>query len=1223
MFHHIHVHTEYSALDGMSKMDEYVKLLSQRGYTKAVMTDHGNINGAINLCKACDENKMQAIIGCEFYVADNLHVHDDTRYHLIAIAKNKQGYENLCRLCTIANTQGYYYKPRIDMDTFIKHKEGLIVTSACTNGLISKPFLKGNADKGLRNLATLKQEFGDDFYLEIIPIDFDDQRHTNHMLLDYAERFKIKLVASNDSHYLKPEDFEYQEMLLCIGDKKKMTDNSRFRFTVKSLFMATEDEMYSMFKQWHPLLAADKVKEAIDNTEELVNKCEPYKLKGYNIFPKVAWLKAEFQTTEDRLKYLVETGMKEMSFSGKTEYEERLSEEMGQITGKGFTDYFLLVFDMLQWARSKGILVGPGRGSSAGSLVCYLLKITNVDPIVHGTMFFRFIDPNRNDLPDIDIDFEDYRREEVKEYLRELYGRENVASIGTFGKLKGKLVVKDLCRIYDVPSYEVANVTKYILERYSADARASFTVEDAFNQFDVCRKFKEKYPKIVEAAARLEGQVKQYGVSAAGVVVSDQPLVTSCPVEARGKNKELCVGYDWRNVAHYLGLLKMDILGLNFLTIINKTVAMVKETRGETIDLLNLDLHDKEVYKEIAEEPCTGIFQFETAVMNKIAKAIHIDNFDELTACNALVRPGPFRSGSTQSYVQKKQGKAEIKYYNHIHEDITKETKGELLYQEQVMNLVRLMGKFNWEDTNIIRRCMSKSEGVEKMKKYEELFVEGSKQNGIEEREARKVWQETSYYGAWSFNKSHAVAYSMISYWCAWLKKYYTTEYLLNFINYNTTESRIFEGVVEFKHLGFELSAPRLQYSNEKMIVDKAAGKRVYIGLQSVKGLGEKAVAELVRCKDAESLDAWVELVNKRCIHSGIRKLLVNIGYFEKFGTIPEISEYFKIELDEDDPQTPEDWLYDRCSILFCDNLLKRYEEFMAAHIHPETSWNTLSNIDAGDESETKGEVVLVKGVMNKINLKHKDYSGTKGKGEQDFGRKDIDAGAEGRYCVSDFFDGTGYLRISFHPEVYRKYEKEIWASKSNAPVIIKGTIGPDRIYVKEFINIKQWQMGNGNAFTDKLKTGILSQEQIAVKIDEIRKDFHQFFHIEVESVREITTKTNKRMAFASFAYQGEVKLEVVIWPDALQRFKTMLVVGKQLWVQFSKIDKENKFFIDTIGGRISEEKPIAAKKKEHIGEVKKVYETEEAKKVLDNAYAGVPKPRSDFFAEFVSIGGE
>lgn len=1165
MFHHLHVHTEYSALDGICKISEYTAFLKGAGYSAAIMTDHGNINGAINFMSACSENGLKAIIGCEFYVAANYKDKEKERNHITILAKNRIGYQNLCKLCSIASLDGFYYKPRIDLNLLCENSEGLIVLSGCTSGILSKPFLEGKRDQMFANLKILKETFGDDFYLEIMPIDFEPQAKLNKELLKISKTYKIKLVATNDAHYIYEKDAKFQEMILCIGDKKLMSDPTRFQLSVKTLYLASQSEMEKMFKQFHPDIPQTTIKAALQETSSIVDKCEAYTLKGANIMPKVN-LKGKYKTSEDHLRALVKSGMIEKGFDKKKEYTARLKEEMLQITEKGYTDYFLLVRDLIAWARSKDILVGPGRGSSAGSLVCYLLGITGIDPIVHGTLFFRFIDPNRSDLPDIDIDFEDYRRQEVKDYLVKKYGRENIADIGTFGKLKGKLVLTDLCRIYGVPAWESNEVKKYILERSSADARASFTIEDAFSQFDVCKKFKAKYPHIVEAAAKLEGQIKQFGISAAGVLITDKPVTNYCPMDARGADKTPCSGYDYRNIG-YMGLLKMDVLGINFLTIINKTLHTIKEKHKKNIDLFSLNLHDTAIYKMIAEKECVGIFQFETPVMNKIAKEIHIDNFDELTACNALVRPGPFRSGSTGAYVKKKQGKQEIKYLHPILKKITEETLGELLYQEQVMLMVREIGGFDWKDTNIIRKAMSKSEGVEVMQKYESQFIKGACEKGFSDETAKRIWKETSFYGAWSFNKSHAVAYSVISYWCAWLKYYYKNEYMLNFINYSTNEHRVFAAVREFKASGYSLTSPKADCPSEKMVIVK--GKEVHIGLTHVKGFGEKVIEDLLRVK-AKNLKEWTAGITKKVINSRIKKILVNIGYFdcwEKSKT--KLDKYFNLTYDkEKEPIEKIEWEYERCSIIYCDNLLKQYEDFLKDKFHKDLQWDLLENIDAGEESEQKGNIVLVKGVMDKINLKNKEYSGTKGKGEQDYGRIDIEAGSSQRYCVSDFFDGTGYLRISFYPEVYKRYEKEIWAAKKTTPVIIRGTVGPDRIYVKDFINITQWKRSGSTdqAFADKLKGGIRNQLQIEELIKEMVKNIDKPYPVKIETLREHNAK-NGIMAFASVSFD-DVKVELVIWAQAYNRWKPLLQAGKDVSIRFSSY-KEGKFYLDQQTGKV------------------------------------------------------
>lgn len=1153
MFYHLHVHSEYSALDGMCKIDKYVPYLKKQGNNAAVITDHGNINGAINFYKACEKENIKPIIGCEFYVAKNMAINDKERMHLTVIAYSKEGYKNLCELTSKASLEGFYFKPRIDLSLLGKHQKGLIILSGCIAGIINKPFLENDSDLMFSNLKFMIENFKGNFYFEIMPIDLKEQIKANLNLLFLSEKYNIPLVATNDVHYLHKGDSKFQEMILCISDKKKMLDDTRFKFNVDTLYFANEKEMIGMFKKNHSKFPIETIKSAIWRTEEIANKCEEYTLKGYNVFPKVDFLKGKYQTSEDRLIFLINASMRKKGFHKSKKYKDRLKEEMGQILGKGFTDYFLLVVDIIEWAKSKKIFVGPGRGSSAGSLVCYLLGITNVDPLIYNTLFFRFIDPNRNDLPDIDIDFQDDRRQEVKNYIVDRYGRENVSEIGTFGKLKGKLVLKDLCRIFNIPLWEINQITPYIMDKNIFDEGISCTVEEAFTKFDLCKKFRNKYPHIIEAAIKLEGQVKQYGISAAGVLIANKPVTNYCPIEARGKNKSPCTGYDHRNIG-YMGLLKLDILGLNFLTVINHTLSDLKKNKIN-INLFSLIPNDKKIFKNIAEKPCVGIFQFETPSMDKLAKSIHIDTFDEMIACNALVRPGPFRSGSTASYVDKKQKKKPIVFLNKIYKDITEETKGELLYQEQIMLLVRKIGCFDWQDTNNIRKHMSKSEGSEKMLEYEKKFIRGAKKNNIEEKDAKRIWKEISFYGAWSFNKSHSVAYTMISYWCAWLKYYYPDEYMLNFINYNTNQNRIFEGVRELKNIGYTFLPPRIDSASLLMKLGKK--KTIYIGLKDVKGMGEKVISELEKAAPSKTLKSWVDKINKRIVHKGIIKILINIGFFEKWGNISDLIKYFNIEYKFDESNQPQDWLYDTCSILYCDNILKRYEIFLNNNINKDIKWDEVNNIDASDESEAKGRWVLLKGIMQGINLKNKE-SKKIGTGSQ-----------EERYCVSDFFDGTGYLRISFYPESYAKYEKEIWESKSSSPVILRGIIGPDRIYVKEFINIKNW-INNSNydtTFAKKLKEGIKSQKEIEAAIQNIIKNIGNSYPVKIERIREYQAK-NGLMAFSTFSIDEDIKLEIVIWSKAFARNKSFFKIGEKLNVRFSYF-KEGKFYLDGIYSKI------------------------------------------------------
>lgn len=1128
------------------------------------MTDHGNINGAMNFLEQCEQNKIKAIIGCEMYVAKNMFDKDRDNQHIILLAKNRQGYSNLCKLVSESNLYGKYYKPRVDYECIKKYHKDLICLTACTSGILSKPFLIDDEQTMYNNLAKYRELFGEDFYLEIMPLNMEIQTKINRKMLELGNRFSIKVVATNDCHYPHRGDNIYQEMLLCIGDKKKMTDPTRFKFDVDTLFLCSREQMIEMFQK-HNQLSLPEVESAVDMSEEIVAKCESYSLRGYNISPKVEFLKGECATTQDKFLALLEEGMLSKGFTDKDNYRARLQEEVSQITDKGFIDYFLLVWDLIKWARSVGILVGPARGSSAGSLVCYLLDITKVDPIVHETLFYRFIDPNRNDLPDIDIDFQDDRRDEVRQYLITKYGENNVAKIGTFGKLKGKLILKDLGRIYNVPPEELNVVTKYIVERSSADSRASFTVEDTFLQFEQCKKFAEKYPHIVDAAKRMEGQIKQYGITAAGILITDKDISDYCPIEIRGKEKIQCIGYDWRNVG-YMGLLKIDVLGLNFLTVINKTLEMLK-AKGITVNLETIDLDIPEVYNMFNTEKCTGIFQFETFIMNKMVKEIQVDNFKELTAINALVRPGPFRSGSTGNYIAKKRGKKQITYIHPLIKKITQDTKGEILYQEQVMNLVREIGNFDWKDTNFIRKTMAKNQGQESMLRFKQKFIEGAVSNGMTEEQAAKVWDETSYHGAWSFNLSHSVSYSMLSYWCAWLKYFYRDEYLTCFINHTSDDKRKILGLRDLIESGYKLLPPKIEHCSDIITVE---GKNIYLGLSSVKGMGEMVIKELLKTKGVQSINDFNDAISKRIVNSKIKKILINIGFLDCFGDKQFLDEFFGVVYKEEElAMSKQDWLYEHCSTLFCDNMLQQYEEFLNSKINVNTSFNTLFESDRSEESDQLGDHVLLKGVMSKINLKNKE----EGKGEKSFaGRADIEADLAQRYCVCDFFDGTDYSRISFYPDIYRKYEKSIWNSKNDAPIIIYGRIGKDRIYVDRFINIKDWIADPATVdqeFAVMLEKGIKSKAELDKELESVIENIDKYFEVTFEKVKLHQSKRGV-MVFARVLFESGLSKEVIIWSDAYVRWQQMIKEGNKAKIRFSRYDfKEGKFYMDTITGRM------------------------------------------------------
>lgn len=1142
MFHHLHVHTEYSLLDGMCKLDDYISLAKKQGQNAVTITDHGNINGAIHFIEKCEKQNIKPIIGNEFYIVDDRRSKEKKRMHIVALAKNKIGYQNLCRLTSISNLEGFYFRPRIDFEILEKYKEGLIILSGCLAGPLNQSYLKNNSNNITKYFDFFTKNFKDDFYLEIMPIDMEEQRKVNLFMEQIANKQKINIVATNDVHYLLPKDNQFQDMLLCIGSKRKMVDKTRFRFSIDSLFLADETDMQEMFEKNHPNLSKKTVLRALKETENIVNKCEKINLRNLNLFPKTDFLKGKYKTTEESFLNLIKNAMEHKRFDKKEKYIKRCNEEIKQIIQKGFIDYFLLVWDIVRFAQQQNILVGPGRGSSAGSLVCFLLGITNIDPIKHKTLFFRFIDPNRNDLPDIDIDFEDTRRHEIKEYLVKRYGTESISHVGTFGKLKGKLVLKDLCRIFDVPLNEAEKITAYVDD--------VLELKDIFRRFDECKSFAEKYPLIVEAGTALEGQVKQTGINAAGMIAIDGKISDYCPLELRGPNKEICLGYDKQNL-EYLGLLKIDLLGINFLTVIQETLKKL-EKKDIRINIQGILPEDFKVFESMQSRSCIGIFQFEAPITQKISKEIGIDNFTEMVACNALTRPGPARSGSLSCYIQKKHDKKEIKYLTPEMENITKKTRGEILYQEQVMMICRKIGGFSWGDTNLIRKAISKKEESDKIEKYQKRFIKGAKKRGMSQRQAISIWDTISLHAAYSFNKSHSVAYSLLSYWCAWLKYYHFKEYMECFINYNSNQIRISEGIKEFKKLGYKFRFCQAKNPITRIFLTK--NKRLIIGLNFIKGLGPAIIDELMKFKKCKTLDKWVKNINKRVINTRIKKILVNIGYFKCWKTTTELNDFFNFE-----KENKAEWISEHCPLYFCDNLLEPYSDFLKDKFTEKLEWEFVENI----KEENKGNSIILKGVMEKITLKSTEswLHNTNTNYQQ--------------YCVANINDGTGVIRLTFYPQLFKKYQEILSENNEDTPVIVRGVIAGNEISsvtVKEFINIKSWKNKNvaDYAFAIRLKNGIRNQMEVEKVKKDIAENINRNFQVEIAINKEHQAK-NGLMAFGTAVFYGDVEIGIVIWADAYQRWRTALNSGRLLSVRFSKFD-QGKLYIDTRYSQVEEE---------------------------------------------------
>ena len=741
-FVHLHCHDTYSFVDGFGTPKQYAEKCAKIGQSALGTTNHGNVSNHFKHYEECQKNNIKPILGCEFYIEPDVNISNQRYYHITVLSKNNEGYRNLLLLLTTSYQQSNG-KPIVKLNDLFNHQKGLIILSGCASSRINHILDSNNFDKAEKELINFKNSI-EHFYIEMIP--FVPKKNNLIKLYGLSERLKIPMIATMDCHYVNKEQSIYQEILLCIQSNDQMNNPNRWKFDQNDFYLKTRKEMEESFKKIVPKL---NLKSAFDNTLKIADMIDfKFPIASSLVFP------IEGQDKKDKLYQMCTDGMKMRNLIGKKNYEERMEYEFDLIVKKNYIDYFLIFADLVNWAKNNSILVGPARGSSAGSLICYLTKITEVDPIIHNLIFERFIDINREDLPDIDVDFEDEKRPLVKQYLENKYGKDKVGQLATFSTFKGKSIIGDFGRIYQLPYGVETKLKSIIIERSGGDSRASFTIEDTFKQFDLAKQYLKEYPFLIYAK-EFEGQLRNMSSHASGIIMSNEPLNNFCAIY---KNKgETVISIDYHD-ASKIGLVKFDILGLNTLTSIAKAIELIKKRTGKEIDIYNLTLNDKKVYEGFKNpKKLFGIFQFDGQAVNQVCRQVLPETFEELTAINALSRPGPMHGKDldldepiTSVYIARKWGDIPWKTSHKLLENITKDTQGVVIYQEQVMRTMREIGDMSWKDTAEIRKLISRSMGVERFNNFKEKFAQGAKKKGLTEQEIDQIWLSICTFGCLS-----------------------------------------------------------------------------------------------------------------------------------------------------------------------------------------------------------------------------------------------------------------------------------------------------------------------------------------------------------------------------------------------------------------------------------------------------------------------------------------
>lgn len=911
-FTHLHLHTEYSMLDGANKLKELALTLKEQGATSVAMTDHGNMFGAIDFYQTMRSHGLKPIIGLEAYLHNMDDLSDKSsrqRFHLCLYAKNEIGYKNLMYLSSQSYIHGLYYYPRINKKLLEKHSEGLICSSACLQGEVNwhlNIYNERNVRFGAKGYEAAKEAalwykrvFGDDFYFEIMRHGINDQRAIDDDIIRLSKELDIKIIATNDTHYTFKERAEAHEVFMCIGMGKRLNDPDRMRHSVKEFYVKTSEQMSELF--------AD-IPEAISNTQDLANKCNlelklgnptPPNFKFTREYAKefnitLSQEKVEFSFENDDLvfEHLCRKGLEErlkfVDESKHDEYKARLETEIKIIKEMKFSGYMLIVHDFIKVAKDKNIPVGPGRGSAAGSLVAYALKITDIDPLPYNLLFERFLNPERVSMPDIDVDFCRDRRDEVIDYVIDKYGSDKVAQVSTFNKLLAKGVIRDVARVLDISLQDVDEFIKLVPEELK------ITLDEAYEKEPKIKEFIEKHPKgkeLWEYAKALEGLNRNAGMHAAGLVISNESLWNKTPLFRQSKNDErhLITQYS-KDHLEDVDLIKFDFLGLKTLTLIHNAIKLIKERYNKDIVWESIDVNDSKVYKTIQSGNTLGIFQIESDGMQSLNARLKPENFEDLIAVLALYRPGPMESGMLDDFIDRKHGLKKIIYPFDVLKEVLEPTYGVIVYQEQVMQIVQIIGGFSLGGADVVRRAMGKKD-PEKMAKLKDEFANGAEKQGYNRAKAEDLWELIVKFAGYGFNKSHSAAYGLITFQTAYLKTYYPSEFMAALL---TSEQNKIENVAmyieEMKKMNIKLLPPRINkaISEFSAIKQEDGTEAIVYGLGAIKSVGRPAIENILELRakngDFKDLHDFLSKIDTAKINRRTLEGFIKAGSFDDFG---------------------------------------------------------------------------------------------------------------------------------------------------------------------------------------------------------------------------------------------------------------------------------------------------------------------------------------------------
>jgi DNA polymerase-3 subunit alpha len=1056
-FVHLHLHTQYSLLDGAIRLDDLFSKVKEYKMPAVAMTDHGNLFGAIEFYQKAFQSGIKPIIGCEVYVAPESRFEkesrgsSDTSFHLTLLAENETGYKNLLKLVTYAYFEGFYYRPRVDKELLQKHHEGLIALTGCLHGEIPSLIVRGKMERARKVCTEFQEIFKDKhIFLELQENGIAEQTKANEGLMNLSRELSIPLVATNDCHYLTKNDVKAHEVLLCIQTGKTLSNPDHMKFESTELYFKSPEEVVSAFRY---------CPDAVKNTIEIAERCN-LKL-NFTEYHFPAFSVPEGETLDSYLAKLSRDGLAERlkhpSYRQlsdydrlQKEYTERLENELKVIKISGFSSYFLIVADFVNYAKRRDIPVGPGRGSGAGSLVAYALRITEIDPIRYNLLFERFLNLERVSMPDIDIDFCMDRRDEVIDYVSATYGKENVAQIITFGKMQAKGVIRDVGRVMDLPYKEVDKIAKLVPNTLGITLEQALEQEPKLHEM---YKNDEQVKQMIDLARSLEGLPRHASTHAAGIVISDKQLNEYLPLY-RGQNGEVVTQYAMKEVGT-IGLIKFDFLGLKTLTVIEKTLQQLKERPDPVIlDINNLPLDDPKTYRLLSAAETDGVFQLESSGMKDLLVRLKPEKIEDVIALLALYRPGPLGSGMIEDFIKRKNGKVPIKYEMPELEPILKDTYGVILYQEQVMKIANDIAKFTLGEADLLRRAMSKKK-PEEMRELEERFLKGAMEKRINPSKAEKVFDQMLQFGGYGFNKSHSAAYALIAFQTAYLKAHYPVEFMAALLTCEMgDEDKVTKHIGECREKGIDIIPPDMNESFRDFTV---IGNRIRFGLAGVKNVGNAAIEAIIQEREVQgkfiSLFDFCERVDLRKVNKRVIESLIKCGAFDFSGvyrsrliTVLEdaIERAQNLQKDKANGQTnlfqlfsdqrhtvelkyPEidEWndnellAYEKETLGFyiTGHPLVRYKEFIEKHTNTDTIRITLQR----NEKE-----VRIGGMIRSL--------------------KEINTKKGDRMAFATLEDIQGTIEVIIFSDLFKEVSTLI---KSDEPVIVTGSVSSDEDKIK------------------------------------------------------------------------------------------------------------------------------------------------------------------------------